>query len=184
MTTTDTVQLSRDVEASIVPVGTRVTLREGEEARITQELGGSYTVVVNGNMFRIDGKDADALGKEVQATAIRAGTDQPATPEAVEKHIWEQLKTCYDPEIPVNIVDLGLIYDCVVEPIPDGDFRAKVKMTLTAPGCGMGPVLQQDVQNKLLCIEEIDEAEVELVWDPPWNQGMMTEAAKLQLGLL
>jgi probable FeS assembly SUF system protein SufT len=174
MTTTDTVQLSRDVEASIVPVGTRVTLREGEEARITQELGGAYTVIVNGNMF----------GKEVTTTAIRAGTDQPATPEAVEKHIWEQLKTCYDPEIPVNIVDLGLIYDCVVEPIPDGDFRAKVKMTLPAPGCGMGPVLQQDVQNKLLCIEEIDEAEVELVWDPPWNQGMMTEAAKLQLGLL
>src|SRR5690606_23670557 len=134
MTSTDPVQLSRDVEASIVPVGTRVTLREGEEARITQELGGAYTVIVNGNMFRIDGKDADALGKEVTTTAIRAGTDQPATPEAVEKHIWEQLKTCYDPEIPVNIVDLGLIYDCVVEPIPDGDFRAKVKMTLTAPG--------------------------------------------------
>lgn len=184
MTTTDTVQLSRDVEASIVPVGTKVTLSQGEEARITQELGGSYTVIVNGNMFRIDGKDADALGKEARATSIRAGTDKPATAEEVEKHIWEQMRTVFDPEIPVNIVDLGLIYDCVVEPIPDGDYRAKVKMTLTAPGCGMGPVLQQDVQNRLLCIEEIDEAEVELVWDPPWNQNMMTEAAKLQLGMM
>jgi probable FeS assembly SUF system protein SufT len=184
MTGTDTVRLSRDVEASIVPVGDKVTLSEGEEARITQELGGSYTVIVNGNMFRIDGKDADALGKEATASSIRASGDQPATEEDVEKHMWEQMKTVYDPEIPVNVVDLGLIYDCVVEKIPDGDYRAKVKMTLTAPGCGMGPVLQQDLQNKLLCIEEIDEAEVELVWDPPWNQSMMTEAAKLQLGLL
>jgi len=184
MTGTDTVQLSRDVEASIVPVGTKVTLSEGEEARITQELGGSYTVIVNGNMFRIDGTDADALGKEVKAANIRAGSDKPATAEEVEKHIWEQMRTVFDPEIPVNIVDLGLIYDCTVDRVPDGDYRAKVKMTLTAPGCGMGPVLQQDVQNKLLCIEEIDEAEVELVWEPAWNQGMMTEAAKLQLGLL
>ncbi len=126
MTTTDTVQLTRDVEASIVPVGTKVTLSEGEEARITQELGGSYTVIVNGNMFRIDGKDADALGKEVKATAIRAGADKPATAEEVEKHIWEQMKTVFDPEIPVNVVDLGLIYDCVVEKIPDADYRAKV----------------------------------------------------------
>ncbi len=184
MTGTDIVQLSRDVEASIVPVGTKVTLSQGEEARITQELGGSYTVIVNGNMFRIDGTDADALGKEVKSANIRAGSDKPATAEEVEKHIWEQMRTVFDPEIPVNIVDLGLIYDCTVDKIPDGDYSAKVKMTLTAPGCGMGPVLQQDVQNKLLCIEEIDEAEVELVWEPAWNQGMMTEAAKLQLGLL
>ncbi len=167
-----------------MPVGTKVTLSQGEEARITQELGGSYTVIVNGNMFRIDGTDADALGKEVKSATIRAGSDKPATAEEIEKHIWEQMRTVFDPEIPVNIVDLGLIYDCVVDKIPDGDYRAKVKMTLTAPGCGMGPVLQQDVQNKLLCIEEIDEAEVELVWEPAWNQGMMTEAAKLQLGLL
>jgi len=184
MTGTDTVRLSRDVEASIVPVGTKVTLSEGEEARITQELGGSYTVIVNGNMFRIDGSDADVLGKEAKSSTVRASGDQPATPEEVERHMWEQMKTVFDPEIPVNVVDLGLIYDCVVEKIPDGDYRAKVAMTLTAPGCGMGPVLQQDLQNKLLCIEEIDEAEVELVWEPAWNQSMMTEAAKLQLGLL
>lgn len=184
MTGTDIVQLSRDVEASIVPVGTKVTLSEGEECRITQELGGSYTVIVNGNMFRIDGTDADALGKEATSASVRVSGDQPATPEDVEKHMWEQMKTVFDPEIPVNVVDLGLIYDCIVEKIPDRDYRAKVKMTLTAPGCGMGPVLQQDLQNKLLCIEEIDEAEVELVWEPAWNQSMMTEAAKLQLGLL
>jgi probable FeS assembly SUF system protein SufT len=103
----------------------------------------------------------------------------------LEKEVWNQLKTCYDPEIPVNIVDLGLIYDCQLVPQSAGDaFRADVKMTLTAPGCGMGPVLAQDVQNKLMSVEEIDEANVELVWDPPWNQGMMTEAAKLQLGLM
>ena len=102
----------------------------------------------------------------------------------LEKKVWESLKTCYDPEIPVNIVDLGLIYDCHLTPIGENNFKADVKMTLTAPGCGMGPVLAQDVQNKLISLEPIDEANVELVWDPPWNQGMMTEAAKLQLGLL
>ena len=108
-----------------------------------------------------------------------SSTDHPLYEDVVAA-----CRTVHDPEIPVNVVDLGLIYDCVVEKIPDGDYRAKVAMTLTAPGCGMGPVLQQDLQNKLLCIEEIDEAEVELVWEPAWNQSMMTEAAKLQLGLL
>ena len=184
MTTTETVQLSRDVAGSIVPEGTKVTLSKGEQALITQELGGNYTVVVNGNMFRIDGKDADALGKEVKATNIRAGTDKPATAEEVEQQVWEQMKTVFDPEIPVNIVDLGLVYECVVDKIPDGGYSTKVKMTLTAPGCGMGPVLQQDVQDKLLCIEEIDEAEIELVWDPPWSQSMLTDAAKLELGFM
>ena len=133
--------LTRDVEAAVVPVGTKVTLQKGEQAHITQSLGGSYTVIVNGNMFRIADKDADALGLEVQA--------QPAA-----------------------------------VPAGENNFKADVKMTLTAPGCGMGPTLAQDVQNKLLNLEPIDEANVELVWDPPWNQGMMTEAAKLQLGLM
>ncbi|HXJ59446.1 MAG TPA: putative Fe-S cluster assembly protein SufT [Verrucomicrobiae bacterium] len=178
------VQLTRDVEAAIVPVGTKVTLLKGETAHITQSLGGSYTVVVNGNMFRIDGRDADALGRE--ATAEPAALIQgPRTLEQVESEAWAQMKTCYDPEIPVNIVDLGLIYDCHVTPLPEANrYQVDIKMTLTAPGCGMGPVLQQDVSNKLLSIEEVDEANVELVWDPQWNQGMMTEAAKLQLGLL
>jgi probable FeS assembly SUF system protein SufT len=175
--------LIRDVEASVVPVGTKVTLQKGETAYVTQSLGGSYTVVVNGNMFRIEGKDADALGMEVTEKKSGSGAG-PATQEAVEKEIWTQLKTCYDPEIPVNIVDLGLIYDCHIEPIGANSYRAAVKMTLTAPGCGMGPVLQQDVQNKLLSLEAVDDVSVELVWDPPWNQSMLTEAAKLQLGLM
>ncbi|MFO1488835.1 MAG: putative Fe-S cluster assembly protein SufT [Verrucomicrobiota bacterium] len=183
MHSNEPVSLTRDVEASVVPVGTKVTLQKGESAHITQSLGGSYTVIVNGNMFRIEGKDADALGKEVVQKQA-AGTSGPVTQEAVEKEIWGQLKTCFDPEIPVNIVDLGLIYDCHVEPIGANSFRASVKMTLTAPGCGMGPVLQQDVQNKLLSLEAVDDVAVELVWDPPWNQSMLTEAAKLQLGLM
>ncbi|MGA9453399.1 MAG: putative Fe-S cluster assembly protein SufT [Verrucomicrobiia bacterium] len=175
--------LTRDVEAAVVPVGTKVTLQKGETAYITQSLGGSYTVVVNGNMFRIEDKDADALGLEVLAKPAAAATG-PVSQEGLEKQVWEALKTCYDPEIPVNIVDLGLIYDCHLTPAGENSFKADVKMTLTAPGCGMGPTLAQDVQNKLLSLEPIDEANVELVWDPPWNQGMMTEAAKLQLGLM
>lgn len=176
------VTLTRDVEASIVPVGDKVTLQKGEQAQITQSLGGTYTVVVNGNMFRIDGKDADALGFE--PLAAKASSGQAVTQEALEKEIWNQLRSCYDPEIPVNIVDLGLIYDCHLSPLNPGSYKADVKMTLTAPGCGMGPVLAQDVQSRLLSLEGVDDVSVELVWDPPWNQGMMTEAAKLQLGLL
>ncbi len=183
MNSSEPVTLIRDVEASVVPVGTKVKLQKGEQAYISQSLGGSHTVIVNGNMFRIDGKDADALGLEVtQKSAGTAGG--PATQEQVEKEIWNQLRSCYDPEIPVNIVDLGLVYDCHVEPLGANSFKVGVKMTLTAPGCGMGPVLQQDVQNKLLCLEAVDDVSVELVWDPPWNQSMLTEAAKLQLGLV
>lgn len=177
--------LLRDVEASVVPIGTKVTLQKGETAHITQSLGGSYTVVVNGNMFRIAENDADALGLDAKSAARPATAPSgPMTQEQLEKQVWESLKTCYDPEIPVNIVDLGLIYDCHLTPVGENNYRADVKMTLTAPGCGMGPVLAQDVQNKLISLEPIDEANVELVWDPPWNQGMMTEAAKLQLGLM
>ena len=176
--------LTRDVEASVVPVGTKVTLMKGEQAYVTQSLGGTHTVIVNGNMFRIESKDADALGLEVQAAPSSATAGGPVTQEQLEKQVWDSLKTCYDPEIPVNIVDLGLIYDCHLTPVGEDNYKADVKMTLTAPGCGMGPVLAQDVQSKLLSLEPIDEANVELVWDPPWNQGMMTEAAKLQLGLM
>jgi probable FeS assembly SUF system protein SufT len=175
--------LTRDVEAAVVPVGTRVTLQKGEHAYVTQSLGGSYTVIVNGNMFRIDGKDADALGMEMATRPVMETAGQ-VTAEQLEKQVWDALKTCYDPEIPVNIVDLGLIYDCHLMPAGENSFKADVKMTLTAPGCGMGPMLAQDVQNKLLNLEPIEEANVELVWDPPWNQSMMTEAARLQLGLM
>jgi probable FeS assembly SUF system protein SufT len=184
MSTNEPVQLKRDVEAAVVPQGSRVTLMKGEAAYITQSLGGTYTVVVNGNMFRIDNKDADALGMQPEVEPARASSSgAPRTPEQLEEEVWRQLRNCYDPEIPVNIVDLGLIYDCRLEQTGEGQHRAEVRMTLTAPGCGMGPVLQQDVSNRLLSIEGIDEANVDLVWDPPWNQGMMTDAAKLQLGL-
>jgi probable FeS assembly SUF system protein SufT len=176
------VSLTRDVEAALIPVGDRVTLQKGETAYITQSLGGSYTVIVNGNMFRIEGKDADALGLQVEVKPATNG--RPVSQEQLEKEIWNQLRSCFDPEIPVNVVDLGLIYDCHITPLNPGSHKVEVKMTLTAPGCGMGPVLAQDVQSRLLSMEGIDDVSVELVWDPPWNQGMMTEAAKLQLGLL
>jgi probable FeS assembly SUF system protein SufT len=188
METTEPVALKRNVEASVIPVGTKVTLEAGEPAYITQSLGGTYTVVVNGNMFRIEGKDADALGlTPAEKPAISAAAlNAPVNAEQLEKEVWNQMRNCYDPEIPVNIVDLGLIYDCKIEPIPgaSNSYRVNVKMTLTAPGCGMGPALQQDVQNRLLSIEGVDDVNVELVWEPQWNQGMLTEAAKLQLGLL
>ena len=182
MNSSDPITLARDVEAAVIPIGTKVTLQKGEQAYLTQSLGGSYTVVVNGNMFRIEGKDADALGFELAAKP--ASTGAPVSQEQLEKEIWSQLRTCYDPEIPVNIVDLGLIYDCHLTPAGANGFRAEVKMTLTAPGCGMGPMLAQDVQSKLLGLEGIEDVAVELVWDPPWNQAMISEAAKLQLGLM
>lgn len=182
MNSNELVTLTRDVEAAVVPVGTQVTLQAGEQAQITQSLGNSITVIVNGNMFRIDGKNADALGLEIPSAVAGGDKATAATPEELEQQIWESMRACYDPEIPVNIVDLGLIYDCGITPLTGGTHRVDVKMTLTAPGCGMGPTLQQDVETNLLSIQGVEEANVELVWDPPWNQGMMSEAAKLQLG--
>ena len=177
------VALERDVEASIVPSGTRVTLEKGESVTITQSLGGTFTVVVNGNMFRIDGQDADALGKE----AVTSSAEQMGRAETegdLEKQVWDQMKTCYDPEIPVNIVDLGLIYDCHIENLESDSHKVSVKMTLTAPGCGMGPAIQADVENKILCVETVDEVGVELVWEPIWGREMMSEAARLELGMM
>jgi len=183
MNSNEPITVTRDVEGTVIPTGTKVTLQKGEQAFITQSLGGTYTVIVKANMFRIEAKDADALGLEVAAKAVSTRT--PSTAEEIEKEAWNQMRTCYDPEIPVNIVDLGLVYDCHVEPLGAPDrYKMGVKITLTAPGCGMGPALRQDVQNKLLSIETVDEATVQVVWDPQWNQGMMSEAAKLQLGLM
>ncbi len=182
MTSTEPITLTRDVEAAVIPVGSKVTLQKGEQAYITQSLGGSFTVVVNGNMFRIEGADADALGMQQETKA--ASTGAPVTQETLEKEIWNQLRSCYDPEIPVNIVDLGLIYDCHLTPLGSAGFKVDVKMTLTAPGCGLGPMLAQDVQNRVLALEGVEDVSVEVVWDPPWNQAMMSEAAKLQLGLM
>jgi probable FeS assembly SUF system protein SufT len=176
-----TVTLKRKVDAITVPSGIKTVLEAGLEARIMQSLGGSHTVTVNGNMYRIDGRDADALGLPVEAPP--APTQAPVTKEDLEKRVWDVLKTCYDPEIPINIVDLGLVYDVRAEELPSGNFRVQVKMTLTVPGCGMGPVIQQDAQSKVMALDRVEEVIVELVWDPPWNRNMISEAARLQLGL-
>jgi len=148
---------------------------------ITQALGGSFTVYVEGNLFRIAGEDASAIGKE---PPIRIELPPNATDADVEALAWAQLKTCFDPEIPVNIVDLGLIYACVIEPREDGGRLAKVQLTLTAPGCGMGEVLVQDAKDKLLAIPTIAAADIELVFDPPWDREMMSDEARLQMGMM
>lgn len=179
--TNEPITLSRDVDATIVPVGETVVLREGTSGFITQALGGSFTVYIEGNLFHIAGSDADALGKEpVAPPAI----PDDATDSDIENVIWEQLRTCYDPEIPINIVDLGLIYRLEIEPRPGGQRSVRVDMTLTAPGCGMGDILVQDAQEKIAIIPTVLDARVELVFDPPWNQGMMSDEARLQTGLM
>ena len=176
------IKLTRDCEAVLIPAGTKITLPCDTQVMVTQSLGGSYTVVANGSLARINGKDADALGKKIETTST--STSPVNAGPFDEKLIWEQMKTCFDPEIPVNIVDLGLIYDCKVNPLPDGGNRVDVKMTLTAPGCGMGASIAADVENKIRTIPGVKEVKVELVWEPTWNQGMMSEVAKLQLGLM
>lgn len=173
--------LSRDVPAIIIPAGEQLTLREGTNGFITQALGGSFTVYVEGNLFRISGSDADALGKEpVPPPKI----PEDATDADIEAVIWDQLKTCYDPEIPVDIVNLGLVYRCEVRPLGNGERSVSVDMTLTAPGCGMGEVLVEDAREKIAIIPTISEVTVELVFDPPWNVGMMSDEARLQTGMM
>ncbi len=156
-------------------------MREGISGFITQALGGSFTVYVEGNLFHIAGADADALGKEpVPPPKI----PENATDEDIATVIWEQLKTCYDPEIPINIVDLGLIYRCDITTMPNGQRSVNVDMTLTAPGCGMGEILVQDAQEKIAIIPTVADVRVDLVFDPPWNQSMMSDEARLQTGLM
>ena len=179
--TNEPVTLIRDVRAVIIPAGESVTLREGTEGFITQALGGSFTVYVEGNLFRISGVDADALGKEPEAPPA---IPENATDRDIESAIWEQLKTCYDPEIPVDVVNLGLIYRCELTALGNGERRVEIDMTLTAPGCGMGDVLVQDAREKIAMIPTVSDVDVELVFDPPWNVGMMTEEARLQTGLM
>lgn len=170
----------RDVRAIIVPAGVEVKLRAGQAGYITQALGGSFTVYVEGNLFRIAGEDADAIGKE----PVKPPELPPnATSEDVRALVWEQMRTSYDPEIPINIVDLGLVYECDVAENDDGTRTVSVKMTLTAPGCGMGEVLVEDVKDKVQRIPTVREARVELTFDPPWDASMMSEAARLQTGL-
>ena len=173
------IELKRDIVATTIPYGQKTTLPQGSPVEITQELGGSYTVLTDYGLLRIEGKDADAIGMEAAAGA--AGSDAG---KSVEELCWDQLRTCYDPEIPVNIVELGLVYENRVEPLPDGGFKVDVKFTLTAPGCGMGPILQSEVRSKVLEIPGVKSANIEVVFEPPWTQSMMSDAAKLQLGMM
>lgn len=179
--TSEPFRFARDCDAILVPQGDNVTLPAGESGYITQSLGGSFTVFVDGNLFRIAGSDADAIGKPPPAVIEVADNASDAD---IERVVWDQLRTCYDPEIPINVVDLGLIYDCTLEHGEDGQRRVEVRMTLTAPGCGMGDILVEDVQSKLMMIPTISDADVELVFDPPWNRHMMSEAAMLETGML
>ena len=174
------VRFERDCEAVLVPQGEAVTLPAGSIGYITQALGGSWTVFVEGNLMRIAGKDADAIGKEPPA-AIEL--PEGASDDEVEKLVWTQLRTCFDPEIPINVVDLGLVYEATVARTDDGQRRVEVRMTLTAPGCGMGDILVDDVRSKIELIPTVAEADVELVFDPPWTRSMMSEVARLETGM-
>ncbi len=177
--------LSRDVEAIQIPSGNKTTLPAGTPGVVTQTLGGSYTVATYQGLARVAEKDLDALGlAKPEAPADADGkSSEPAGP-IDEKAVWDQLRQCYDPEIPVNIVDLGLVYDCQLTQNSDGGAKVEVKMTLTAPGCGMGPAIAHDAQSKILSIDGVDEADVQLVWDPPWNQNMISEAGRMKLGMI
>jgi probable FeS assembly SUF system protein SufT len=172
--------IHRDVEAVMVPSGQAITLKMGLAGYITQALGGSFTLYVEGNLYRIPGDQADAIGKDV----VHPPTLPPnATEEHVRELAWEQMRSCYDPEIPINIVDLGLVYECKVSANEDQTRALSVSMTLTAPGCGMGDVLVQDVKEKLSAIPTVSHVDVQLTFDPPWSQSMMSEAARLQTGM-
>jgi probable FeS assembly SUF system protein SufT len=176
--------LSRDTDAIQIPSGNKMMLPAGTQGVITQTLGGSYTIATPYGLSRIADKDLDALGLEKPQTTNGAPKTTGDAGPVDEKAVWEQLKQCYDPEIPVNIVDLGLVYDCRLSKKDDGGTRVEVKMTLTAPGCGMGPAIAHDAQSKILSIDGVDEAEVQLVWDPPWNQNMISEAGRMKLGMV
>jgi probable FeS assembly SUF system protein SufT len=174
-------QFERDCDAVMIPAGHEVTIPAGTVGYITQALGGSFTVFVDGNLFRIAGIDADAIGKE----PVRPPTlPDDATTDDIEKLIWEQIRTCYDPEIPVNIVELGLIYNVELETGESGEHRVSVLMTLTAPGCGMGDILVEDVRSKISLIPTISDVRVELTFDPPWNHQMMSDVARLETGMM
>ena len=180
--TKETITVERDCDAILIPSGDPIKLIKGTHVRITQALGGDYTLFVNGNLLKITGKDADAIGMKQEKTEKPDLNYKPGDP-VKEEQVWEQLRTVYDPEIPVNIVELGLVYDLEITPKEKGDF-VHIKMTLTAPGCGMGPAIAQDVESKIKGLLFVVDVLVELVWDPQWNQNMMTEEAKLQLGMM
>lgn len=185
MENAESLKLFRDCVATQIPSGIPVKLPAGSWVRVTQSLGGNFTVLTEtGFMVQIAAKDADALGKKSESSQTKEAASGEVSEEVLQKLVWDQLRTCFDPEIPVNIVDLGLIYLCQVTPLPEGGFRVDIQMTLTAPGCGMGGVLKADAEAKIGRLPGVKAVQVELVVDPPWNQSMMSEAAKLQLGLI
>ena len=175
------VRFERDCEVVLVPQGDTVTLPAGRIGYVTQALGGSYTVLVYATRGRVAGRPADAIGKE---PADPIELPEGASDAEVEKLVWQQLRTCFDPEIPINVVDLGLVYEAAVRPLDTGGRKVEIRMTLTAPGCGMGDILVDDVRSKVELIPTVEEADVELVFDPPWNRTMMSEAARLETGML
>lgn len=173
--------LSRDIEATAIPYGERIPLPAGSTVFITQSLGGSYTVYTDmGYMVRIEGKDADAIGEQV----VAGPSPEEVARKPLKDLVWDQLRMCYDPEIPVNIVDLGLVYSCEVTPLPEGDHKVSVSFSLTAPGCGMGDVLRHDIRNKIAALPGVKEVSVEVAFDPPWDASRMSDAARLQLGFM
>ena len=175
--------LSREVEVTLIPQGTPMTLPQGESVTITHRLGGNFTVMTQNGMFRISGANADALGEDVVDPTRTEETETHTGP--VDKDtLWEALKTVFDPEIPVNIVDLGLVYSLECNELNDGGTKVDMQMTLTAPGCGMGPAIAEDAKVRLQAVPGITEASVDIVWDPPWNQEMITEEGKMVLGLV
>ena len=176
----DEIQLKREVEATAIPAGTKKRLSQGTAVVVTQDLGGTFTIhaTAEGGLFRIEGKDADALGRKVTETGV-----VDSNKEAGEEDVWGVLKTCYDPEIPVNIVDLGLIYSMELKKTDAGGRRAEVKMTLTAQGCGMGPSIAADARQKILSLSGIQEAQVDVVWEPPWGPQMITPDGRKKLGM-
>jgi probable FeS assembly SUF system protein SufT len=184
MTHREEIIVSRDVEAVVIPAGDRILIPEGVPVTLTQSLGGSYTVITpQGYMARVAGKDADALGKPVveESPEPAAAPGAPVTADALQEQIWDQLRQVYDPEIPINIVDLGLVYTCEVLPV-EGGYRVSLGMTMTAPGCGMGDVLKADAEERIRSLAGVKDVQAEIVWDPPWDQSRMSEAARLELG--
>ena len=174
----DFIKIARECKGILIPSGDNIVLKKGTLVKITQSLGGYFTLYVNGNLIKLSGDDADAIGKKIETKRTTQKIDK-----FNESAIWDVLKTCFDPEIPVNIVDLGLIYNLETKKKSKELYLVIIKMTLTAPGCGMGPAIAQDVENKISNLSFVEDVLVELVWDPQWNQNMMTEEAKLQLGM-
>ncbi len=178
----ENVSVSRDCEAIQIPHGNAVTIPEGTLAIITQSLGGTYTLQIPsmGGLFRVSDRDADAIGKQPGAAAQSGAA---AGGELTDEAVWNELRNVYDPEIPVNIVDLGLVYDLNIEPLPAGGSNVQVAMTLTAQGCGMGPSIAMDAQRRIEALPGVGEAHVRVVWDPPWNPNMISPEGRAKLGM-